>query len=71
MMMGLRLDEGVDLSRLQQLPGYDASWIDENDLTRLADAGLVTLKEDVLQLTPSGRPLINAVLGTCSADLAR
>ena len=32
MMMGLRLDEGVDLSRLQQLPGYDASWIDENDL---------------------------------------
>ena len=64
MMMGLRLDEGVDLNRLQRLPGYDASWIDKNDLTRLADAGLVTLRGDMLQLTPSGRPVINAVLGT-------
>ncbi|MGC6484720.1 MAG: radical SAM family heme chaperone HemW [Candidatus Puniceispirillales bacterium] len=66
-MMGLRLSEGVDLSRLESLPGADPGWINWQNLTRLEEEGLVLKDGEILQLSRKGRPLINAVLAAILA----
>ena len=63
LMMGLRLERGVDLDRLSSLPGINGDGFDRAALDPLCEEGLATLDEGWLRLTPKGMPLINGVLG--------
>ena len=63
LMMGLRLKEGVPLARDEvesALPFAQA--IDQTRLKRLIDGGFLSLPEDRLAATPSGRQRLDAVL---------
>jgi oxygen-independent coproporphyrinogen-3 oxidase len=64
LLMGLRVTEGVSLSRLQNLSGgsYD------HNIKGLRDLGMVELNDDHLRMTQKGRPLLNAVLNELLAD---
>ncbi|MBI1260199.1 MAG: coproporphyrinogen III oxidase [Rhizobiales bacterium] len=59
MLMGLRVSEGVSLSRFERLAGHalDASRLDEAERQ-----GLVTRDGDRLTATPQGRLVLNGVL---------
>jgi len=64
LMMGLRLAEGVDARRFQAqtaLPLRQALAAD--GLAEMRDGGFVTLDDHALRATPSGRLVLNAVLG--------
>ena len=63
LMMGLRLEAGVDLNRLARLPGISGDGFNRAALERLNDTGLTALEGDRLHLTAKGVPLINGVLG--------
>jgi len=68
LMMGLRLTEGVPLSRIEGEGG--APWtrfVDEDALDRLIRWGLMTRDDAMLRATADGRARLNAVL----ADLLR
>ena len=56
LLMGLRLREGVDLSRL----GPDA--VDQAAVARLAQQGLVAREADRLRATPAGMLLLDSIL---------
>lgn len=58
-MMGLRLREGIDLTRYCALAGRS---IPPEQIARLVDLNLVTLDQDILKCTPKGRPLLNPIL---------
>ncbi|MFA5580631.1 MAG: radical SAM family heme chaperone HemW [Paracoccaceae bacterium] len=58
MMMGLRLHEGIELARYNDITGNDLT----KQINDLTDLGLVTLNDGRLMLTPAGRPLLNAIL---------
>lgn len=59
MLMGLRLAEGVSLSRYRRLAGRD---LPEAGIAELAELGLVVREGDRLRATATGRPVLNAVL---------
>jgi oxygen-independent coproporphyrinogen-3 oxidase len=58
-MMGLRLNEGVSLSRYAGIRGQALN-VDRID--PLIEQGLLALTGDRLRTTPRGRPLLNAIL---------
>lgn len=58
MMMGLRLHEGIELARYNDITGNDLT----KQINDLTDLGLVMLNDGRLMLTPAGRPLLNAIL---------
>ena len=58
-MMGLRLTEGIDLSRL---PAFGANVTNDKEIKVLEDSGLVETGHGRLRATAIGRPLLNAVL---------
>jgi len=57
--MGLRLSEGVDTSRLGL-----ADHLDFSIISQLDDQGLVQRSGNILSLTPAGRPVLDAILRT-------
>ncbi len=59
LMMGLRLHDGISLSRFYKLC---CEQIELKGLERLEDQGLVTTRNDRLWATPKGRPILNAIL---------
>jgi len=59
LLMGLRLTEGVDLTRHARLAGRA---IDPARIAQLAQDGLVTLTGQRLAVTPAGFPVLNAVI---------
>ncbi|WP_371055873.1 radical SAM family heme chaperone HemW [Rhodosalinus sp. K401] len=59
LMMGLRLREGVSLSRLASL---DPNAVREESIEELAELGLVERADDWLRATDSGRLLLNGVI---------
>jgi oxygen-independent coproporphyrinogen-3 oxidase len=61
LLMGLRLDEGVDLARLSQKTGM-TDLIDPKAEARLTDLGFVTRTTDTIRVTPAGMLLLNAIL---------
>ncbi len=61
LMMGLRLAEGVALSRLRAIAG-DASALDPNALSKLQAAGFLMLRDNRLSVTSLGRPVLNRIL---------
>jgi oxygen-independent coproporphyrinogen-3 oxidase len=64
LLMGLRVTEGVSLSRLNALSNgsYDGN------IAGLRDLGMVETTDDHLRVTTKGRPLLNAVLGELLKD---
>lgn len=64
LMMGLRLVEGISVSRAEQLGGKPlAQLINQDRLPVLLDQGFATRNGDQLALTPMGRQRLNSVLG--------
>jgi putative oxygen-independent coproporphyrinogen III oxidase len=60
MLMGLRLSEGVSLARYADLAGAP---VDPGRLAQFADDGLLMQADDRLTATPSGRLVLNKLLG--------
>jgi oxygen-independent coproporphyrinogen-3 oxidase len=59
LMMGMRLNEGISLSRYRALSGVD---LDESARASLVSLGLVEEIGDRLSCTTKGRPLLNAII---------
>ncbi|MET0369770.1 MAG: radical SAM family heme chaperone HemW [Sphingobium sp.] len=63
LLMGLRLHEGVDLSRIAGLTGVPlADLIDPAAEQRIAALGLLTRQADRVSVTPAGMLLLDAIL---------
>ena len=63
MLMGLRLTEGVDLTRIETRSGLGrAAFVDANAVARLVDQGLMTLEGDQLTVTDEGILLLDSIL---------
>lgn len=63
LLMGLRLEEGVDLDRIARLSGVDRMrLIDAPAAARLADLGLIRQTDSALGVTPAGMLLLDAIL---------
>jgi oxygen-independent coproporphyrinogen-3 oxidase len=60
MLMGLRLSEGVSLSRFERLAGQP---LEATRLDGLIGQGLLTREGDRIAATPEGRLVLNGVLG--------
>ncbi len=58
-MMGMRLREGIDMTRFQSLSGKD---LPASAIERLCDLGMVSVQGQNLRTTALGRPVLNAVL---------
>ena len=58
LLMGMRLNEGVDLQRYPDA----ASDILYRNIKMLTDIDMISLKDSRLRVTPRGRPVLNAVL---------
>ena len=64
LLMGLRLTEGIDPKRFERLAGHP---LDANRIEILRQEGAIELTQDgMLRVTPSGFPVLDAVV----ADLA-
>ena len=64
LLMGLRLEEGLDLVRAETLAGQS---LDQDILHRLMDEGLVeTISNHHLRVTAKGRPVLNAIVSALS-----
>jgi putative oxygen-independent coproporphyrinogen III oxidase len=60
LLMGLRIDEGIDLNRYETLAGKS---MDQSKITAMADLGLVQMRGNArLAATQAGRRLLNAVI---------
>lgn len=63
LLMGLRLKEGVDLSRISSLSGVDiGDLIDDHAAIRLQQLGLIVKSGAHLAVTPTGMLLLDAIL---------
>ena len=60
MLTGLRLSEGVSLSRFERLSGQP---LEATRLSGLVAQGLLTREGDIIAATPDGRLVLNGVLG--------
>ena len=65
LMMGLRVTDGVERNRLGQL-NQNSSFI--NNIKGLQDNGFVETTDTHLTVTPTGRPILNAVLRELLVD---
>lgn len=59
LLMGLRLKEGISLSRYRSLSGRD---LQTDSLDHLTDIGMINLSEDRLIVTDQGVVVLNAVI---------
>lgn len=63
LLMGLRLAEGIDLSRLSQRTGIAAAdLLDIDAVDKIAQLGLIARDADHVTVTPQGMPLLDAIL---------
>lgn len=58
LMMGLRVEQGISVDRLNALGGEHY----HHKINSLADDGLLKISNQTLSVTPRGRPVLNAVL---------
>jgi putative oxygen-independent coproporphyrinogen III oxidase len=61
LLMGLRLEEGVDLAAIRERTGVQ-HLVDEPAVTHLSQHGLVTQRENQLQVTQAGMLLLDRIL---------
>ena len=63
LLMGLRLAEGISLSRLSQRTGIAADdLLDTHAVDKIAQLGLIRRDGDRVTVTPQGMPLLDAIL---------
>ncbi len=63
LLMGLRLDEGVDLNSLAQRIGIvPEALIDASAAQKIAALGMLQMERNHLTITPKGMPLLDAIL---------
>ncbi|PSL17967.1 radical SAM family heme chaperone HemW [Shimia abyssi] len=65
LLMGLRLTEGVDLSRYRALSEVELS---EDRITYLQDIGTISIDRQRLRVLPKGRMVLNSVLAELLVD---
>ena len=65
LMMGLRLTEGVDISRYESLAGIT---LEKERLDHLANMGMVAISGQRLRATDQGRAVLNAILRELLVD---
>ena len=65
LMMGLRLSDGISLSRLEQISG---SSLNDERLSYLQDIGMISRDGDNLSVTLDGRMVLNAVIRELLVD---
>jgi len=58
LLMGLRIEEGVSLSRFTEISGES---LPSTIIKQLSEGGLIIQKADMLMVTPSGRLLLNGI----------
>ncbi len=63
LLMGLRINEGIDLDRYERLTG---SPLDSGKIAGLKSLGLIKREGSRLYATPDGRKLLNAVITALS-----
>ena len=69
LLMGLRLAEGIDLSKLEARFGIPSTdLINADRLALHSDLGLLEYDSGQITVTPSGMPLLDALLGEIVAD---
>jgi putative oxygen-independent coproporphyrinogen III oxidase len=61
LLMGLRLDEGVDLAAIRERSGVQ-KLVDETAVARLSQHGLIAQSGDRLRVTPAGMLLLDRIL---------
>ncbi len=59
LMMGLRLREGISISRHRSMSGRE---IDQEKVNDLIGLGMVRVQNGLLQATAKGRPILNAII---------
>jgi putative oxygen-independent coproporphyrinogen III oxidase len=64
LLMGLRVTEGVSLTRLKTL----SDGVYDRNIGDLLDLDMVEISDENLRVTPKGRPVLNAVLGALLQD---
>jgi len=64
-MMGLRLAEGVDQRRFQELSGQA---LPQDRIEQLSELGMIRTSGSQITATPQGRMVLNAVLGELLKD---
>jgi oxygen-independent coproporphyrinogen-3 oxidase len=62
--MGLRLTEGVALSRLKSLSNQSY----DSNINGLVEIGMLQIQDGLLRTTKAGRPVLNAVLRQLLSD---
>ena len=67
LMMGLRLSDGISVSRLERMGGAS---VDLNKINMLQDLSMINLVDNRLFATPKGRPVLNAIIRELLADPA-
>ncbi|WP_417523392.1 radical SAM family heme chaperone HemW [Marinovum sp.] len=65
-MMGLRTVEPLDLARLKARTGAE---IAPARLAQLQEMGMIAVEGDMISVTPTGRPILNAVISELIRDL--
>ena len=65
LLMGMRINDGVSLSRYVEITGQALS---ESILTDLIDLGMIEISGDQLRTTVQGRPVLNAILDRLLVD---
>ena len=63
LVMGLRISEGISLSRVKKICDHK---INENNIGYLTDLGLVTVDDDRLSVNSSGRIVLNQIINKLS-----
>lgn len=58
LLMGMRISEGISLSRYKQISGHDLA---PEPIQQYVDAGLLTLQGDRLNATPKGRLVLDSL----------
>ncbi len=64
-LMGLRISEGISLSRVEKICDHK---IKERKIRYLSDLGLITINNDRLFVNASGRLVLNQIINKLTED---
>ena len=59
LVMGLRINDGIDRARYKSLGGYD---LDPNKVADLVDQGLISVSNNTISASQRGRPVLNHII---------
>ena len=59
LVMGLRINDGIDQARYKSLGGYD---LDPNKVADLVDQGLISVSNNTISASQRGRPVLNHII---------